>query len=72
MLSGRMEMPILDADCIVAVDGKIAAWGREADLDCDGATTIIDARGCTLAPGLIDTSAIDLEGIYLKSWGVTR
>jgi enamidase len=51
MLSGRIEAPILDADCLVAVDGRIEAWGREADLDTEGATTIIDANGCTLAPG---------------------
>jgi len=45
MLSGKMEEPIFDADCIVAIDGKISAYGREKDLDCDDATTTIDAQG---------------------------
>ena len=58
MLSGRMEAPILEADCLIAVDGKIESWGREADLDTEGATTVIDAHGCTLAPGLIDSPAV--------------
>ena len=33
MLSGDFEKPILDADAIVAVNGRIAAIGRAADLD---------------------------------------
>jgi enamidase len=64
MLSGRIEAPILDADCLVAVDGRIEAWGREADLDTEGATTIIDANGCTLAPGLIDSHVHPVVGDY--------
>ena len=31
MLSGAMEKPILDADTIVAEDGRIAAVGRAKD-----------------------------------------
>jgi enamidase len=27
MLSGRMQQPILDADCLIAENGKITAWG---------------------------------------------
>lgn len=55
MLSGDLESPVLEADALVAVDGKITACGRLADLDTDGATTIIDAKGTALAPGLIDS-----------------
>ena len=55
ILSGKMEEPIYDGDCMVAVDGKISAWGKEADLDCEGATSIVDAHGVTLAPVLIDS-----------------
>jgi enamidase len=64
MLSGRIEAPILDADCLVAVDDRIEAWGREADLDTEGATTIIDANGCTLVPGLIDSHVHPVVGDY--------
>src|SRR5215831_10139928 len=55
MLSGDLARPILDADTVVAVDGKIAAVGKTKDVDTGGATTTIDARGVTLAPGLIDS-----------------
>ena len=55
LLSGDINDPILDADTIVSVDGKIAAIGKEKDCDTSGATTLIDAKGTTLAPGLIDS-----------------
>jgi enamidase len=55
MLSGDIDRPILDADCIVVVDGLIAAAGREAELDTANAKTTIDAMGGAVAPGLIDS-----------------
>ena len=55
MLSGKMEAPIYEADCIIAYASKIAEWGREADMNLEGADTVIDANGVTLAPGLIDS-----------------
>ncbi len=64
MLSGRIELPILDADCLIAMDGKISAWGREKDLDTAAATTLIDANGATLCPGLIDSHVHPVVGDY--------
>ena len=55
LLSGDIDKPILDADTIVAIDGKIAALGKEKDCDTSAPTTLIDAKGTTLAPGLIDS-----------------
>ena len=54
MLSGDLESPVLDADTLVAENGRIAAFGREKDLDIEGASTVVDARWTTLCPGLID------------------
>ena len=62
MLSGALEKPILDADTIVAENGKITAIGHFKDLDTDGATTIVDANGTTLAPGLIDSHVHPVAG----------
>ena len=64
MLSGKIEMPILDADCLIAVGGKITGWGREKDMDIDGADTLIDANGCALCPGLIDSHVHPVVGDY--------
>ena len=55
LLSGDLERPILDADTVVAVDGVITQVGREADCDTGQPDTLIDAQGCALAPGLIDS-----------------
>jgi enamidase len=55
LLSGMLERPILDADCVIAQDGKIAAIGKAKDLDLSGAKVTIDAKGTALAPGLIDS-----------------
>jgi enamidase len=55
MLSGDLQRPILDADTIVAENGRIVAFGRAQDVDAAGAATLIDARGTTVAPGLIDS-----------------
>ena len=64
LLSGKLEQPIYDADCLIAIDGRIADWGREKDLDTEGATTLIDAQGTTLAPGLIDSHVHPVVGDY--------
>ena len=64
LLSGKIEQPILDGNCLIAVDGKITAWGDEKNLDTQGATTEVDANGVTLAPGLIDSHIHPVIGDY--------
>src|SRR5258706_5221071 len=62
ILSGAMEKPILDADTIVAENGKITAIGRAKDVNAEGATTIVDANGTNVAPGLIDSHVHPVAG----------
>ena len=62
LLSGELTRPILDADTVVAVDGKITAVGKQKDIDSEGATLVIDAKGTTLAPGLIDSHVHPVAG----------
>ncbi len=64
ILTGRMEEPILAADCVIAEDGRITAIGKEKDLDTSGATTEVDAHGTTLSPGLIDSHVHPVVGDY--------
>lgn len=64
ILSGILETPIFDGDCVVAEDGKITAFGYEKDLDTENPTTLIDAHGVTLAPGLIDSHIHPVVGDY--------
>src|SRR6202795_3629407 len=55
LLSGDIDQPILDADTVVAVDGVITAVGKQKDVDISRPDTLIDAKGVTLCPGLIDS-----------------
>lgn len=62
LLSGDLENPILDADTIVADNGRITAVGKAKDLDTANPTLTIDARGTALAPGLIDSHVHPVAG----------
>ena len=62
LLSGDLEQPILDADTLIAVDGKIDAIGRYNDLDVERANTVVDAHGTCVAPGLIDSHVHPVVG----------
>ncbi|EGP08362.1 hypothetical protein CSIRO_2088 [Bradyrhizobiaceae bacterium SG-6C] len=62
ILSGDMDKPILDADTIVADNGKITAIGRAKDIDTEGATTLVDANGTVVTPGLIDSHVHPVAG----------
>jgi len=62
LLSGDLKNPILDADTVLAVDGKIVAVGKSKEIDAEGASLVIDAKGTTLAPGLIDSHVHPVAG----------
>ena len=64
ILSGKLEEPLIDGDCVIAIDGRITAIGHYTDLDTDQATQIVDAHGVTLAPGLIDSHVHPVIGDY--------
>lgn len=55
LLSGDLRRPLLEADTIVVQDGRIAAIGKENELDTSAAQRIIDAQGTAVVPGLIDS-----------------
>jgi enamidase len=55
LLSGRLEAPIVDADTLVAESGRITAVDKHSDCDTENARVAIDAKGCALSPGLIDS-----------------
>ena len=62
LLSGDLKQPILDADSVIAIDGVIHAIGKERELDAEGATSVIDANGTALVPGLIDSHVHPVAG----------
>jgi enamidase len=62
LLSGDLQKPLLDADTVVCVGGRISAIGKEKETDIEGATHIIDANGSALAPGMIDSHVHPVAG----------
>jgi enamidase len=61
IVSGDIVRPLLDGDSIVTADGKVVAVGRGLDDDAD---TVIDARGSTVVPGLIDSHCHPVFGDF--------
>ena len=61
IVSGDIARPLLDGDSVVVADGAIAAVGRGLDVDAD---TVIDARGSTVIPGLIDSHCHPVFGDF--------
>jgi enamidase len=62
VLSGDVENPILDADSIIIKDGLIAETGRGLNAPADA--QVIDANGCAVTPGLIDSHCHVVLGDY--------
>ena len=62
VLSGDVANPILDADSIIIKDGLIAEVGR--GLSQPEGAEVIDANGCAVTPGLIDSHCHVVLGDY--------
>jgi enamidase len=61
VVSGDIDAPLIDADSIAIVDGRIESIGRGLG---DEADIVIDARGTTVLPGLIDSHAHPVVGDF--------
>jgi enamidase len=59
VVSGDIAAPLLDADSLLIEDGRFAAIGRGLEADAD---VVIDARGATAFPGLIDSHVHPVVG----------
>jgi enamidase len=62
LLSGDINNPILDADTIVSIGGRIVGIGKSKDFDLDRAHQVIDANGVSVSPGLIDSHVHPVAG----------
>ena len=64
ILSGKLEQPIIDGDCVRVVDGRIFKIGTESEIERSDTDLIVNANGVTLAPGLIDSHIHPVVGDY--------
>lgn len=64
LVSGDVAEPLLGADTLL-LDGKVvAAVGRDAEVADSAVDRVIDARGCALTPGLIDSHCHPVLGDF--------
>lgn len=61
MVSGDIKNPVIDADSVLIEDGKIAKIGKGLDISAD---KVVDAKGITLTPGLIDSHVHPVFGDF--------
>ncbi len=61
IVSGDVSRPLLDGDSIAVDGGRIVAVGKGLDGDAD---TVIDAKGTTVMPGLIDSHCHPVFGDF--------
>ncbi len=69
LLSGDIDRPVLDADTVVVHDGRITAFGKEADCDTAQPHVVIDARRTCVCPGLIDSHVHPVFGDWTPRQG---
>lgn len=61
VLTGVLDAPTLDADTIVVDGGRIASFDAGAATSAD---VVVDCKGMTVAPGLVDTHVHPTLGDY--------
>ena len=64
IVTGKLTDPITDCNTIAIREGMIAEIGGEELLKNDQTARIVDAKGVTVAPGLIDSHCHPCAGDY--------
>src|SRR2546429_6307382 len=64
LATGVLASPRLEAEAILVQDGRIAALGAASKTGAAGADVVVDCRGTTVIPGLIDSHCHVVLGDY--------
>jgi enamidase len=64
LATGVLDAPALEAETLLARDGRIVAIGSEAHTRARDADVVVDCRGTTVIPGLIDSHCHVVLGDY--------
>src|SRR6059036_3044276 len=64
LATGILASPRLDADAILVEHGRIAALGAGSRTGAEAADVVVDCRGTTVIPGLIDSHCHVVLGDY--------
>ena len=55
IVSGDLHRGLIAGDTVLVEDGVFSKIGGQAEIDTDASDILVDVKGATLAPGLIDT-----------------
>ncbi len=55
IISGDLQRGVIEGDTILIEDGKFSQIGDRTAMDAQAADVVVDVKGATVAPGLIDT-----------------
>lgn len=64
IVSGKLDNPISEGDCVLIENGEISFVGFENEISKSDFDMVIDAKSNTLMPGLIDAHAHPVFGEY--------
>lgn len=64
VVTGVLERPLIEAEALLIRDGRIAAIGAAGAVDPPAADVVVDCRGTTVMPGLIDSHCHVVLGDY--------
>lgn len=64
LFTGILAAPALEAESLLIRDGRIVAIGAESRVGAAGADVVVDCRGTTVMPGLIDSHCHVVLGDY--------
>src|SRR5438445_3618964 len=64
LATGVLAAPRLEAEAILAEGGRIVAIGAASKIGAAGADVVVDCRGTTVVPGLIDSHCHVVLGDY--------
>lgn len=64
IVSGDLNQPLIEGDTVVMRNGKFAGAGKQDQVDVRGIEHVIDAGGCVVMPGLIDSHMHPVFGDY--------
>jgi enamidase len=71
LATGVLDRPRLEAEAILVTDGRIAAIGATAGTSAARADVVVNCRGTTVIPGLIDSHCHVVLGDFLDSYVLT-
>jgi enamidase len=71
LYTGDIARPTLEAEAVYVQDGRIAAVGSNTQIQAESPDSVVDARGLTVMPGLVDCHVHPLIGDWTPRFKIS-